>query len=118
MISALRKIRRGELDREVEEFVSSCERELPDGEIKPTALYARNRDVDAVNAAELAALPGPQRFFDAKDSVLPAPDAPRWAGDQLRREAFFTDGTAAPRRVALKIGAQVDEKRARQIKNR
>ena len=51
-------------------FIETCERDLPAGDgIKATALYACNRNVDAENASELAALPPPSHSFRAQDSI-------------------------------------------------
>lgn len=109
MVSALTKIRRGELDDEVRAFVAACaRREFPpeEDEIKPTVLYARNRDVDTENESSLGALPGDAIVFDAEDSVFPRKGAPAWARDRLLRDAFFRSALI-PERVVLKPGAQV-----------
>jgi ATP-dependent DNA helicase PIF1 len=106
MVQALAKIRRGRLDGEVLSFIASCARELPEDEIKPTVLYSRNRDVDAENAANLHALPGKSEVFEAKDTVIPIEGAPPWAAEQLLRDPFFTS-SLVPKRVTLRVGAQV-----------
>jgi ATP-dependent DNA helicase PIF1 len=108
MVSALTKIRRGQLDEEVMAFITACtHRELPsDDEIKPTMLYARNKDVDTENVTNLHALPGPLVTFAAVDSVHPEKDAPAWACEKMLRDAFFKSALV-PDRVILKVGAQV-----------
>jgi ATP-dependent DNA helicase PIF1 len=108
MVSALTKIRRGQLDDEVRGFVAACtSRELPpDDEIKPTVLYARNKDVSAENETNLHALPGDAVVFNAADAVYPRKGAPAWARDKLLRDAFFRSALV-PERVVLKVGAQV-----------
>ena len=107
MVSALTKIRRGQLDDEVRAFVAACTRELPaDDEIKPTVLYARNKDVDTENGTNLDALPGDPNVFEATDSVHPERSAPAWARDKLLRDAFFRS-SLVPERIVLKVGAQV-----------
>ncbi len=107
MVQALTKIRRGQLDDEVLSFIASCARELPEEEeIKPTILYSRNRDVDSENAANLNALPGKSEVFEAKDTVIPDEGAPPWATEQLLRDPFFTS-SLVPKRVTLRVGAQV-----------
>ncbi len=106
MVQALTKIRRGQLDDEVHSFIASCARELPDDEIKPTVLYSRNRDVDTENVAKLNALPGKSEIFEAKDTVIPDEGAPPWASEQLLRDPFFTS-SLVPKRVVLRVGAQV-----------
>ena len=37
--------------------------------LRPTELYARNRDVDEINARELAALDAPEMFSPSEDDV-------------------------------------------------
>ena len=106
MVQVLTKIRRGQLDDQVHGFIAACMRPLPEDEIKPTVLYARNRDVDAENAANLSALPGKSEVFEAVDSVIPDEDSPPWAREQLERDCFFAS-PLVPRRVTLRVGAQV-----------
>jgi ATP-dependent DNA helicase PIF1 len=107
MVNALTKIRRGQLDDEVHGFIALCTRELPPGdEIKPTVLYAKNKDVDSENNSNLTSLPGNAHKFDAKDSVYPADKAPAWARTKLLRDAFFRSALV-PECVVLKAGAQV-----------
>ena len=101
------KIRRGELDDEVRGFIASCTRELKqDDEIKPTVLYARNKDVDFENETNLNALPGEAEEFLAKDSVKTVDGAPGWAREQLLRDPFFKSALV-PERITLKVRAQV-----------
>ena len=108
MVSALTKIRRGQLDDDVMAFITACTlRELPpDDEIKPTMLYARNKDVDAENATNLQALPGPLVTFQAINSVFPERGAPAWAREKMLRDSFFSSALV-PDVVLLKVGAQV-----------
>ena len=107
MVRALTKIRRGLIDDEVRNFVAACARELSvDDHIKPTVLYARNKDVDSENEMSLRALPGETCVFDAKDSVHPEDGAPGWAGEQLQRDSFFKSALV-PERIVLKVDAQV-----------
>ena len=107
MVSALTKIRRGQLDDEVRGFVAACTRELSaDDEIKPTVLYARNKDVDIENVSNLQALPGDPIPFEANDAVFPDRSAPAWAREKLQRDAFFRS-SLVPERIVLKVGAQV-----------
>jgi ATP-dependent DNA helicase PIF1 len=107
MIQALMKIRRGVVDDEVRSFVATCVRELPSGdEIKPTILYARNRDVDLDNQSNLNALPSKSEEFVARDAVYPDVGAPAWIKEKLLRDTFFKNGQV-PERVILKVGAQV-----------
>jgi ATP-dependent DNA helicase PIF1 len=107
MVRALTKIRRGLIDDEVRNFVAACARELSvDDHIKPTVLYARNKDVDSENEMSLRVLPGETCVFDAKDSVHPEDGAPGWAGEQLQRDSFFKSALV-PERIVLKVDAQV-----------
>lgn len=107
MITALTKIRRGMVDEEVRSFVASCTRPLPqDEEIKPTLLYARNKDVDIENQANLDALPSECEVFEARDAVFPDAGAPGWVREKLLRDPFFKNDQV-PERVFLKVGAQV-----------
>jgi ATP-dependent DNA helicase PIF1 len=107
MVSALTKIRRGQLDTEVLSFIDSCTRELSlDEEIKPTVLYARNKDVDAENVSKLAALPGDPIAFEAIDSVIPDKCSPVWVRERMLSDNFFRSALV-PERVVLKVGAQV-----------
>jgi ATP-dependent DNA helicase PIF1 len=108
MVSALTKIRRGQLDDEVRAFVASCARREfpPEDEIKPTVLYARNKDVNAENETNLNALLGDAIVFDAEDAVFPRKGAPDWVRDKLLRDSFFRSALV-PERVVLKEGAQV-----------
>jgi ATP-dependent DNA helicase PIF1 len=108
MVSALTKLRRGELDDEVRRFIAACTRELPfvDDGIKPTVLYARNKDVDFENTTNLDALPGNAISFEAVDSVYPRMGAPAWVRDKLLRDPFFKS-SLVPKCIDLKVGAQV-----------
>ena len=108
MVSALTKIRRGELDEEVLAFIAAATcRELPlDDEIQPTILYARNKDVDAENATNLQALSGPLVTFEAIDTVYPELGTPAWTRTKMLQDPFFKSALV-PDRVVLKVGAQV-----------
>ena len=108
MVAALSKIRRGCIDADVRQFIASCTRPLPESEegIKPTVLYARNKDVDAENETNLRALPGKGEVFVAKDSVILDPDAPHYARESLLKDPFFKSALV-PERVEIKVGAQV-----------
>jgi ATP-dependent DNA helicase PIF1 len=114
MVSALTKIRRGEIDdEEVLAFIAAassppqeCLLDDHHDEIQPTMLYARNKDVDAENETNLHALPGPLVTFEAIDSVYPDPGAPAWARAKMLQDAFFKSALV-PDRVVLKVGAQV-----------
>ena len=108
MVNALAKIRRGVIDIDVRQFITSCTRPLAetDGGIKPTVLYALNKDVDFENETNLRALPGKGEVFIAKDSVILDPDAPHYAEESMLKDPFFKSALV-PERVVLKVGAQV-----------
>ena len=98
----------------------------PAGRVRPTALFATNREVDALNAREMATLRGPDRVFHGADGVAlaaepadaaaGAPEAAAAAATRRRKDAdaeralwnlpFFRDCLAA-REIALRVGAQV-----------
>lgn len=58
----LHEIRSGEVSSETESLLHGCQRELA-GDITPTRLFTHNKDVDALNNAELRKLPGTARRF-------------------------------------------------------
>lgn len=79
-----------------------CAERLPEGDIPPTRLFARNADVNRVNADELRALPGAKvvlRAVDRADAYVD--DADR------RRLLALCNECPAPRQLELKVGAQV-----------
>ena len=101
------------------ELARACGRALPTAEdIVATVIFARNRDVDEVNRAQLSRLPGadPAHVLRAVDGFSVDPDlrAPgaeaeahqAAALDRLRRADFFRDCLAGAE-VELKAGAQV-----------
>jgi ATP-dependent DNA helicase PIF1 len=92
-IELLMKLRTGEIDDSVcstiqQTTLNDLEHNLVG--VKPTILYARNRDVDAMNREELDKLPGEAVIFDAEDRDI-VPNTPQRLPEQL----------------ALKVGAQV-----------
>jgi ATP-dependent DNA helicase PIF1 len=111
-------VRRGKRTRAaLRKLVELCARPLPDNPdgIKPTQVYARNRDVDEVNDKELAQLPDQDRVLCVShdgvtvDPLLRAPGQERAHGEavlRLRRADFFRDCLAAPT-ITLAPGAQV-----------
>ena len=89
------------------DFLERCDRPLPpnkDG-IKPTVLYATNKDVTAENKMHLNKLPGEKVEFVARDYAEPEEGAPGWA-EHLLRSAFYRQCLAEDV-LHLKIGAQV-----------
>jgi hypothetical protein len=71
--------------------------------IQPTRLFARNADVDRVNAEELAKLEGSSAKFQAVDRVTDV------AGDPVGRRRLYAlcNEGMAQRTLVLKAGAQV-----------
>jgi ATP-dependent DNA helicase PIF1 len=79
--------------------------------IKPTLLFSRNADVDAINEKNIAALGKPLRIYEALTEIVRNPEYPDIAvpfGDDLERIVTKLDNDAnyAPH-VELCIGAQV-----------
>ncbi|GAB4819356.1 hypothetical protein N2152v2_006402 [Parachlorella kessleri] len=133
-VAILNDIRHGRGGDALQRLVQRCSRPLRDrGDgIKPTQareeprqqgqlmygqLFARNADVDRVNDAELAALPGAAVLCKALDSVEVLPSdtllsSPNWqaaaraAEERLRQHEFYRDCLAGPQ-VRFKEGAQV-----------
>ena len=90
-VDLLMKLRIGEIDDSVCTTIQETTlNDLGCFGIKPTILYARNRDVDAMNREELDKLPGETCIFHAEDRDID-PKTPQRLPDQL----------------ALKVGAQV-----------
>lgn len=102
-------------DAALAELFSSCSRELEctDG-IAPTLIFPRNAEVDAINASELAKLPGPRATFVARDDVSVSSmvrnqgsaSASASARSRLLQSNFFKSCQAPPR-LELAVGAQV-----------
>jgi hypothetical protein len=125
-VTILNDLREGRGHAALAALQQRCTRPLPCVHgINPTELYARNADVDAVNANELRRLDFPIEEFKASDSVVSAAqqdqegsDAARGYTDRatdakirqqteaLQRHEFFRDCLAAPT-VQLKMAAQV-----------
>ena len=95
------------------ELVRECSRELscPEG-IKPTMVYPKNVDIDAINERELAKLKADERTFRARDSQVLSPEAARDSSQRLHvesvlaKDAFYKNCSASGS-IVLKTGAQV-----------
>lgn len=79
--------------------------------IRPTLLFSRNADVDAINEKNIAALQKPLHTFEAKTAIEPPPDDPSIeipTGDLLERftQRLDNDANYAPY-LELCEGAQV-----------
>ena len=123
-VAILNSIREGRGQAAIAALQRRCSRPLPaiDG-IRPTELYSRNSDVDAVNARELDAITDAElQTYSALDAVqskeetrLEATDDQRARRNdakireqeqQLRRHEFWNNCAAAGR-LQLKLSAQV-----------
>ena len=109
--TTLNRIRTGDRAEEaMAELVRECSRPVTCAEgIKPTQVFPRNADVDRINFAELAALPGTAVTSNGKDDVVVGvmnQDSQTDATTRLKKSDFFRDCMAGAQ-VALKEGAQV-----------
>ena len=124
-VAILNDLREGRGQTALAALAQRCARPLPSVHgIQPTELYARNADVDTVNAAQLRMLDTPLHEYHAVDTVRSATeelaevegagvfadrttDAKiRQQKETLQRHEFFRDCLAAPT-VQLKLAAQV-----------
>ena len=91
-------------------LVEECSRELecPEG-IKPTLIYPLNADIDKINERELGVLPGDDKLFASRDSIVPAKLAAASAirDTKLSLTHPFFKTCQAPNALNLKVGAQV-----------
>lgn len=95
LLSILQDIRSSEVtDDTIEQLRARLDEPLPD-HLTPTRLYTHNIDVDAINAAELAKLPGKQKKFHMTSSGKK---------DQV---AILKKYCMAPEELTLKKGAAV-----------
>lgn len=102
-MSILQEIRVGALSAESERaLLAAAAAPLPPSAaptaalaVRPTLLFAVNAQVDAANARELAALPGPDVTFEAE-----------FTGAEPQRAALQAR-VATPAKLQLRVGAQV-----------
>ena len=118
-VAALNELRAGERRGPMLRRVLDATRRplVDDGSgIKPTVLFPVNRSVDGYNRLELSRLAGPEFAFMARRRVAPeveAPESPEQFQLQaaqvrlLAREKYLAEGQLVPRRLELRIGAQV-----------
>lgn len=120
-VSVLNNLREGRAANAFQLLSQRCMRPLTwDSGVKPTELFARNKDVDEVNARELGRIQcseGEETFVRVDTVVTEAEKAAgsgdgvlNWANhskqrNELMRHEFFRDCLAAER-VTLKKGAQ------------
>jgi ATP-dependent DNA helicase PIF1 len=111
----LDNIKTGNATQALHRLISICNRPLSTANgIKPTVLFPRNAEVDAVNTAELAKLSGPDHKYTGIDDVsvdlkLLASGSPAsitTAREKLWRSEFFRDCLAA-KDTSFRLGAQV-----------
>ena len=117
LVSVLHKIREGNVSG-AKDFLEKCKRPLPERKdgIRPTILYAKNRNVTAENNKELQKLPGKAHVYQALDRVsVSTPEGGDKKMNQankskiekiLQNQAFF-HACMATERLELKEGAQV-----------
>lgn len=117
LLNDVREGRAAATNAAMRELVGRCARPLDvKSGIKPTQVFACNRDVDAMNAREMAQLSSPMVRSPAHDDVLVSPaaleasDGPRLSlaalTTRLRSHEFFKDCMAAGA-LQLCEGAQV-----------
>ena len=104
-VALLNELRVGRCSAASTELLATCSKgkkpEPTDG-IEPTRLYCTNRDVDAMNAQFLNALPGEAREFDGVDTFVRRP-----YGAAAEAAVLGELEKRAPARLVLKVGAQV-----------
>lgn len=93
-LSALTSIRNAAIAEEIHALLSTRNIQPKDGKDQ-TRLYAHNADVDRVNIARLAGLPGKEEMFAMESR------GPKQFADQLKR------GCLSPETLRLKAGARV-----------
>jgi ATP-dependent DNA helicase PIF1 len=115
-VKILHQIRKGKVTADAVAFLKKCDRPLPfTYGVRPTILYAKNKDVNQENINELLKLPGDEYMCMAKDSVKLEDgydeDPNRYSRrSKIERElslSSFFDECIAQKELRLKIGAQV-----------
>jgi ATP-dependent DNA helicase PIF1 len=104
----LNEIRVGRLSHASEAILATCVvgaagagKPRPTDGIKPTKLFCKNQNVDAINLVELGRLEGESRVFEAVDEFVRRPSS---SGEAKVLEEIEKK---APLRLELKVGAQV-----------
>jgi ATP-dependent DNA helicase PIF1 len=115
LLDAIRDGKRPAVSKAVRRLVELCRRPIDhvDG-VKPTQIFSKNKDVDEMNAVELARLTSTKILFGSKDDIivdahLKEPGAEKDFGValvKLKRNEFFRDCMAPPM-LRLCVGAQV-----------
>lgn len=95
LLQVLNDIRSGTAGEHTKVPLRTRYKKEPQGATKPTQLYSRNVNVDAINNAELAKLPGTEMIFNMSESGFPA------------LVAALKKSCLAPSQLKLKIGAEV-----------
>lgn len=95
LLQVLNDIRTGTAGEHTKVPLRTRYKKEPQGATKPTKLYARNINVDAINNAELERLPGAEKIFKMAASGFPA------LVDALKKSCL------APSHLKLRIGAEV-----------
>lgn len=95
LTTVLNDIRNGTAGEHTKEPLRNCYKRDPKGAVRPTRLFARNINVDAVNEKALTELPGHVKTFRMRTHGFKA------MADSLKRSCL------APEILKLKIGAEV-----------
>lgn len=95
LLQVLNDIRAGTAGEHTKVPLRTRYKKEPQGATKPTKLYSRNINVNAINNAELAKLPGAEKIFNMTTSGFPA------LVDALKKNCL------APSELKLKMGAEV-----------
>lgn len=95
LTAVLNDIRNGTAGEHTREPLRECYKREPKGAVRPTRLFARNVNVDAVNEKALMELPGHAKIFRMRTHGFKA------MADSLKRSCL------APELLKLKIGAEV-----------
>ncbi len=107
--SALKEVREGCVTPQSLAFLTSLQRSLPRGPVKPTILYAKNFDVDQLNKGMLKELDAAtEHKYACKDHVELVQDPPSWAQEKLAGDQeFFHNNHIVPKELVLRKDAQV-----------
>jgi ATP-dependent DNA helicase PIF1 len=115
-VKILHQIRKGKVTADAVAFLKKCDRPLPIlFGVRPTMLYARNKDVNTENISELLKLPGDECMWKATDSIRLEDQYGEESNHYSRRSKIerelwlssFFDECIAQKELRLKVGAQV-----------
>lgn len=95
LLTVLNDIRSGQAGEQTKVPLRTRYKKEPEGATKPTRLYARNVNVDAINERELAALHTPEKTYHMTSNGIPA------------LVSSLKKGCLALEALRLKVGAEV-----------